>query len=276
MADPTGSFPLLPDDVKEDDFIEDETSSGVTLPTDLRRGRKRKPGLARTKTKTIKPKKVFPHVPGRSRAEVANSLEMVPPKAKYLQRIAVRPKPGPPDHIAEVYTPPRITQFSQEYDLQGALSADKDTGWDFTILDKRIHFMSLLQLNAPGVLFLSPPCTLQSNLQEINWFRKKTLLREAQMEESMLHIQFCLNLVSYQVSKKRFFVWEHPKNALTWKLDCVKEVRNQLGDDSFFVDFDQCQYGLKNVKGTKSLTHRLTSPVHLDNAQLKPKPPEPN
>ena len=146
--------------------------------------------------------------------------------------------PGPQD-IAEYYSPPRVLDHAKQMGLQGCLSLDILTGWDFRKQDRRQLSIALLAAWQVFMLILSPPCTAFSQLQRMWNFKKMSAQRvEALWSSGMCFLEHSMLAAQEQVARSCFFAFEHPAGATSWSQDCVDSVRKLPG--VFTVVFDQC------------------------------------
>ena len=165
-----------------------------------------------------------------------------------------------PDDIVEVYSPPRIVPLAPPHGLRASLSADLTTGWDLKTQDARVSLMMQIKMRKPTVIVSSPPCTMMSGIQNLNWSKMTREKRERLFYEGLLHLNFAMILCDYQRSRGRFFVHEHPDNALSWDHSTVLDISKQ--NDVLLARFHMCYFGLKSKvteipvqKSTKVMTN---------------------
>jgi hypothetical protein len=130
-----------------------------------------------------------------------------------------------------------------EYGLDALLSLDIQTGWNFH--DQRSRAQSILLLTQLAIVFvmLCPPCGAFSVLQHLWNFKKlhpSVVAHKVAMGTELVEHAMCCALVQYNGG--RFFAFEHPCGAHSWKLDAVQAVRKLPG--VICVVFDQCMLGL--------------------------------
>ena len=151
--------------------------------------------------------------------------------------------------VTEVYSQPRIAAACMEVGLIGGSSLDLRTGWDLSKPVQQRKDSQVIMKESPKLLIGSPPCTLFSNLQNIN-----LAFRGAQWEHEFyerrrkaeVHLKFCCKLYKLQQSLGRYYLHEHPSTATSWDVKCMKVMQESLG--AIRVRADQCQYGLTTVK----------------------------
>ena len=56
-----------------------------------------------------------------------------------------------------------------------------ETGWNFNKMDHRISLVMVVKARKPLVLILSPPCTMFSTLQNLNWHKTPLDIRHKKM-----------------------------------------------------------------------------------------------
>ena len=164
--------------------------------------------------------------------------------------------------IAEFYSVPRVLPHAfAKYGLRGRLSLDVVNGWDFQKPGARamaLHMLVQLQI---WFLILSPPCTAFSHLQVIYNFKKMTKERvQDMMMKAMTLLEFAVQCAMAMHAAGKFFVFEHPSRATSWKTDCLKKLADLPG--VYTCHFDQCMLGLVSKvykvpmrKRTKFLTN---------------------
>ena len=164
------------------------------------------------------------------------------------------------DDFAEVYSPPRILPHAVEIGLRGDLSADLTTGYNLLTHSSRLDLMMQVKARRPKVLMLSPPCTMMSGLQNLNWCKMLPETREAEFREGMLHLNFSMLLADLQVSSGRAFIFEHPDPALSWHHTSAVEMATV--PNACHARFHMCCFGLVSkvektpiLKATKLLSN---------------------
>ena len=151
--------------------------------------------------------------------------------------------------VTEVYSQPRIAAACAEAGLVGGSSFDLRTGWDLSNPKEQRMATQVIMMESPKLLIGSPPCTLFSNLQNLNlavqseeW---KSKFYEAR-RKAEAHLMFCCKLYKLQRSLGRYYLHEHPAHATSWEVDCMKSMQADVGAQR--VRADQCQYGLTTWK----------------------------
>mgnify|MGYP003333908855 CR=1 FL=1 len=150
-----------------------------------------------------------------------------------------------PQDMAELYSPPRVLPVARSLGLQGCLSLDIMTGWDFNSEAHRMLSRQLLAKLLVKKAILSPPCTAFSELQRLwNYKRMTPEAIQAQWAQGMVHLNHSMDCAKDQLSRNALFVFEHPARASSWRLPVVQQVLAH--PDVVVVSFDQCMLGLKS------------------------------
>ena len=136
--------------------------------------------------------------------------------------------------ITEVYRPTRVNQVAAKFGLTPGPSLDLTNGYDFGKEEDRRKAWKLIPKTRPFMIIGSPPCTMFSNLQNLNlhmhkddpeWMNKFN--EETKKAEE--HVNFCVTLYRYQLSHGRHFLHEHPWGASSWRLESVAELWRMTG-----------------------------------------------
>ena len=168
--------------------------------------------------------------------------------------------------ISEIFSPPRVTLVAKKRGLRGGYAADVNhidprTGrkWDLGSGGDKEAFQKMRAKCPSKLLIASPPCTAFSRLQTFNGGARPDQLREGR-DLLRTAIEECRR----QHVQGRWFIFEHPKLATSWKEKEVQELKNLPG--VFEVDLDMCRFGLRSqdrhgegaaMKSTKILTNMV-------------------
>ena len=147
----------------------------------------------------------------------------------------------------EVFSPARVAQVAAKYGLIAGQSLGLLTGWDLSDAKQQEEVWKIVERDEPEVIIGSPPCTLFSTLQNINWARysgddawRQTFYEE--LTKAKRHVAFCCRLYRYQLSRDKYFIHEHPWSAASWK---EWEVETLLRDERVVaVKSDLCRFGM--------------------------------
>ena len=146
----------------------------------------------------------------------------------------------------------------------GCLSFDILTGWDFDDESLRSLTFRLLELGVIAFLYLSPPCTMFSELQRL-WNRRRISpqIWTIRWNTAVQYMEHSVQCAMIQLSRGKKFMLEHPWRASSWKLPCMQMLLSQAG--VLAVTFDQCTCGLKSPSGmfVKKRTRIVTNSKSL-------------
>ena len=143
-------------------------------------------------------------------------------------------KHGP--DISEVYSPPRIAQEAGLRSYAGVrlrsgwsldlTTNDPDTGapWDLADGKVRTKAMNLVKDGKPFMLICSPMCTAFSQIQALNVERRDPAVVRRELESAKDHVRWVMKLCSLQARENRYFLFEHPKTATSWKMAEVEKL----------------------------------------------------
>ena len=156
--------------------------------------------------------------------------------------------------ITEVFSPERIAKLAARFGLVPGASMDLTNGWDFNRAEDRARAWKNIRETQPYLIIGSPPCTLFSNLQELNkHVHRDNPIWLANFEEekrkACRHIEFCIQLYRHQLRQGRHFLHEHPWGASSWRLDSVVEMMQD--GRVFTVESHQCRFGLDSHISSK-------------------------
>ena len=151
--------------------------------------------------------------------------------------------------ITEVYSPVRVNRVAAKFGLCAGSSMDLTTGWDFSKESDIRKAWKVVKETRPFIIIGSPPCTLFSNLQELNkhvhrhdesWMRAF----EERRREAVMHLQFCALLYNYQLRHGYHFLHEHPWSAKSWMIPEIQELLNKPNVE--LVETHMCRFGMES------------------------------
>ena len=140
--------------------------------------------------------------------------------------------------------------------------------WDFSRQHCRYRATQIVNDTRPLFLMMSPECTPYSNIQNLNM---RTPAGNAKVEEARrrgdVHLVFCATLAHKQIEGGRYFVYEHPKSAASWKNPSIEKLASTPG--VMRTELDQCAFGLTSEDEigrapAKKPTSLLTNSVEAD------------
>ena len=165
--------------------------------------------------------------------------------------------------VAEVYSPPRITEAAKKGGLKDGFALDltvrREDGkvWNFSSKKMRDEATEMVLTQKPFMLISSPPCTMYSILQNGNRGRFTKSEWDDKLAEAKVHIDFSLKLFEIQRRMGNYFLFEHPKSASSWKLKEVEALMKKQG--VIEVIANMCQFGMTTkYKGEEGLVSKPT------------------
>ena len=125
-------------------------------------------------------------------------------------------------HVAEVYSPPRVTAMAHKYWMNPGFALDltvedeEGNAWDFDVLAQRQKCKQLVIEKKPWLLIGSPMCTIFSAIQA--WNKKKMGAKRwrAAYAYGESHLLFALELYVIQIQSGRYILHKHPLSASNW------------------------------------------------------------
>ena len=123
--------------------------------------------------------------------------------------------------LTEMFSPARVVEACKRHGLVRGESFDLRTGYDLTNDTTQRHVKTQIEKSGTVLVICSPPCTKFSQLQELNLYLNDEKWAEEFEKERQLaikHIDFCLGLMRGQQRRGRYFLFEHPAYATSWKL----------------------------------------------------------
>ena len=176
-------------------------------------------------------------------------------------------------HLAEVYSPPRVTSLAHQFGLRAGFALDltvldEDDGlpWDFDNIDKQKKAMRLVKEQKPYLLIGSPMCRAFSVIQHLNKQRMPAWTWEEMMAHGKRHLEFRCTLYREQLRGGRLFLHEHPASASSWSTTMMQELMDTPGVLS--VVGHMCEVGMVSTDSTGSgpvltPTRFLTNSKHI-------------
>ena len=148
-----------------------------------------------------------------------------------------------PVSFAEYYSPPRVASCLAGFGVLTYLCLDTLTGWNFDDGDLCMLSERALTVLQISFVFLCPPCTAFSALNSLWNFKNMSPEKvQAWMRQGRHYLTHSMRCARIQHAEGRFFAFEHPAGASSWKEDTVREVARLPG--VYMVTFDMCMVGL--------------------------------
>ena len=134
---------------------------------------------------------------------------------------------GPRTDVVELFSPDRFSSKSAKHWLSPGMAFDLRHGWDLAKEDVRRECWRLLEASS-WVVIGSPPCTSFSILQQMNPDRGTEEFNKT-MKQAIEHVDFCCAVFQWQCDQGRFFLFEQPASASSWKLKPVRDLMQRKG-----------------------------------------------
>ena len=106
--------------------------------------------------------------------------------------------------VAEVYSPPRVTQMAESLGLRAGWALDLTTTdergrpWNFDQLEMRNKAVHKLLKDEPTLLIGSPMCTAFSTMNNINYPKMDSWVVQRRKAYGLKHLEFCSKLYDLQ------------------------------------------------------------------------------
>ena len=189
--------------------------------------------------------------------------------------VVVREKVGCKHDVSEFYSPPRVVKMAKTLGMRGGVSLDLTVPasdgyvWDFSRKHCRDKALEIVEDQKPLFLMLSPECTPYSNIQNLNM---RTPMGKAKVEAARrrgdVHLLFCVTLARKQMEGGRYFVYEHPKSAVSWDNPNVAKLASTPG--AMRTELDQCEFGLVSEDELgKALAKKPTSSCQIQSRWIE-------
>ena len=154
-----------------------------------------------------------------------------------------------------MYNPNRFGPHASKHRLRQGLAFDIELGHDLLQLSSRNEVRKYLNETKPGLVVVSPPCTMMSIMQNMNQKylqdpdKYKQYVRRLIEARTLWNfgIEICKTVMAYGGT----FVLEQPWTSKAWK-----ENRTQgllTNPSTILVKNDQCQFGLVSENGNPHL-----------------------
>ena len=156
-------------------------------------------------------------------------------------------------HVAEAYSPVRVTGMADKMGLIPGLAMDLTTcdefgnPWDFNVEAMRAKAKNIIKSRAALLLIVSPMCSAFSRLQAFNAERLGPQKMKEMLDYGIKHLTFALDLCEIQRRNGLYFLLEHPSGASSWHTSPMQRMLKRDGVKTY--DGDLCCYNLKQVVG---------------------------
>ena len=164
----------------------------------------------------------------------------------------------PQDHLTmiELFSPGRFAEKADQFGFVSRGAFDLSSGWDWTDPVQRKKAEVTVEMVAPDVLCMSPPCGPLSILQQMIPESKRVHPeRHAQeVREAKSMVRWCARLAMRQVQQGRDFVFESSDRSGAWQDEVLAAVERRLGCSSVAVP--ACAVGLRDKSSRKLFSQR--------------------
>ena len=157
--------------------------------------------------------------------------------------------------ICEVFSIPRVTQEGGRYELRAGDCFDLQLGDDLLDTQTRNRVYRTIADTKPLICVVCPPCTFFSTIRQPCEDENK---EKEERKKAMTLLLFGIEVCKLQMSNDRFFVFEHPEFARSWKYQGLIDLEKQTGVT--MVCLDMCMFGMRDIgsdvrikKGTRLL-----------------------
>ena len=158
-------------------------------------------------------------------------------------------KSNPKDSVAEIDSQPRLTKVASEYGLRPEFPLDLTTvgetdgvEWDFNQEWIQRKALDRIAKTKPGVIMVCPTCAPFSRLQAWNFLRMDNKSVEDLLDAGMRHLCFAALICILQHRAGRYFIFEHPDCADSWRTRVLDMVMSIPGVNR--TKFDFCMLGM--------------------------------
>lgn len=177
--------------------------------------------------------------------------------------------------MVEIYSPPRVTKIANLLPSLRCIpglaldltTVDPEDGepWDFSLKEKRQKARKLINEQNPYIVVGSPDCSKFSAWQHVNKHLRDPRIMKRELDQAMVHLEFCCQIYRDQLNRGRYVLHEHPSGASSWHKGCIQGL---LGHPRVEIsEMHQCQYGAKAEDGRpirKATKWMSTSPKILE------------
>eukprot|EP00435_Cladocopium_sp_Y103_P053716 s692_g17.t1 len=117
--------------------------------------------------------------------------------------------------------------------------------WDFSKKSVRKEFLQLMRSEKPHFVWMAPPCTLWSTMQELNarTAEKRAKLEEDRQDAERSHLKFCKDVFEEADNIHAGSGIEHPQDAVSWGTQTWDEM-----DEYYDSICDRCRTGLVYIQ----------------------------
>ena len=167
--------------------------------------------------------------------------------------------------VSELYNPNRFQGKLRDFGLCPGQAFDLQLRHDLTKAGMRAEVREYVRSVKPGLVVISPPCTLFSLLQNLT---KRNHSSEAEsylrrLIEAKVLLRFGIEIAFEVLKYGGTFVFEHPLTSRAWLETMMQKLIQHPG--VHLAACDQCMYGLKALSG---LFHRKPTGFLSNNVKV--------
>ncbi len=155
--------------------------------------------------------------------------------------------------IGEVFSTPQFSRRAPQHDLQSGRAFDLQLGDQFLKSEHRQQCLNHLRKRKYGLVAVSCPCTMFTNLQYLASGRsRESCLQDPhfqqRLRDAIILLNFGVTVCLLQEQLKCSYLFEHPWGASSWKMNSVRNLLRQ--PSSILTRTDQCCFGQSDADGT--------------------------
>ena len=160
--------------------------------------------------------------------------------------------------VAEVYSPPRLTETAAAQRMKTGGAYDRLTGFDLAKEEDVKRMWVELVRDDPELVLCCPPCTPFTVLQQWNYPRMEEEKAKMLVEDGLHHLGVSADVAWWQHHRGKKFLFERPLGSKAWQEPELQALMELEGVEVCILD--QCAYGqcvdgeLLNKKPTMCLT----------------------
>eukprot|EP00435_Cladocopium_sp_Y103_P073784 s36_g45.t1 len=168
--------------------------------------------------------------------------------------------------VSELYNPNRFQDKLTKFGLCPGQAFDLKLGHDLTTTSMRQEVRRYIQEVKPGLVVISPPCTLFSLLQNLTNRNQNPEANQRFMRrliEAKVLLRFGIEIAFEVLKYGGTFVSEHPLTSRAWMETLMQRLINH--PDVQLAACDQCRHGLQ---GRSGLPHRKPTGFLSNNSYI--------
>lgn len=153
---------------------------------------------------------------------------------------------------AEVFNPKRFSPRTKKFGLHPGKAFDLELGHDLLQEGSRRTVRQYIKTQKPGLVCVSPPCTLMSMMQNLNKpYRERNPEKQKEFDRHLLQakllLRFAIEICQEVHRYGGTFLFEHPWTSKAWQEPCMQDLYND--PRVFLVNGDQCCFQLRSPEG---------------------------